>query len=83
MKNLSKGELRLVADMRGIKVKKTLKKDELFEILRKNDKITYDESAFKSIISDIRSNLPKKGCKTIKKDIKYIEEIKEVTTLQI
>ena len=83
MKNLSKGELRLVADMRGIKVKKTLKKDELFEILRKNDKITYDESAFKSIISDIRSILPKKGCKTIKKDIKYIEEIKEVTTLQI
>ena len=46
--------------MRGVKV------DELFEILRKNDKITYDESAFKSIISDIRSNLPKKGCKTKK-----------------
>ena len=58
--NLSKHELRLIADMRGIKVKKTLKKDELNEILRKYDKITYDESPFKSIISDIRSILPKK-----------------------
>ena len=59
--NLSKDELRLMADMRGIKAKKkTLKKDELFEILRKYDKITYNESPFKSIISDIRSILTKK-----------------------
>ena len=46
--NLSKHEMRLIADMRGIKAKKTLKKDKLFKILKKYDKITYDESPFKS-----------------------------------
>ena len=69
--------------MRGIKAKKTLKKDELFKILKKCDKITYDESPFKSIISDIRSILPQKWCKKIRKILKYIEEIKELTSLQI
>ena len=63
--------------MRRVKV------DELFEILWKNDKITYGELPFKSIISDIRSILPKKGCKTIKKCLKYAEEMKELTSLQI
>ena len=58
--------------MRGVKV------DELFQILWKNGKITYNESPFKSIISDIRSILPKKGCKTIKKALKYAEEMKEL-----
>ena len=83
MRNLSKHELRLIADMRGVKIEKALKKDELFEILRKYDKITYNESPFKSMISDIRSILPKKGFKTIKKGFKYAEEIKELTSLQI
>ena len=32
---------------------------------------------------DIRSTLPKKGCKKIKKGLKYVEEIKELTFLQI
>ena len=61
--------------MRGVKV------DELFQILWKNGKITYNESPFKSpfnFISDIRSILPKKGCKTIKKALKYAEEMKEL-----
>ena len=49
--------------MRRLKVKKTSKKDELFKILKKNVKKTYNESPFKSIILDIRSILPKKGCK--------------------
>ena len=40
VKNLSMHELRLIAGMRSVKAKKTLKKDELFEILRKYDKIT-------------------------------------------
>ena len=83
MRNLSKHELRLIADMRGVKIEKSLKKDELFEILRKCDKITYNESPFKSMISDIRSILPKKEFKTIKKGFKYVEEIKELTALQI
>ena len=50
----------MIADMRGIKVKKkTSRKDELFKILKKNVKKAYNESPFKSIIVDIRSVLPK------------------------
>ena len=44
--------------MRGVKVRKTSKKDELFRILKKNVKKTYNESPFKSILFDIRSILP-------------------------
>ena len=65
------------------KNRRNIKKNELFEILNKYDKITYNESPFKSIISDIRSILPKKGFKIIKKGPKYAEEIKELTSLQI
>ena len=83
VKNLSKRQMRLIADNRGIKAEKNIKKDKLSEILRKYNKIIYDESPFKSINLDIRSILPKKGCKTIKKIIKYIEEIKELTSLQL
>ena len=32
---------------------------------------------------DIRSTLPKKGCKKIKKDLEYVEEMKESTFLLI
>ena len=64
-------------------MKKTLKKDELFKKLDKNVKKIYNESPFKSIILDIRSILPKKGCKKIKRTLKYIEEVKELTFLQI
>ena len=60
VKNLSKHEMRLIAKMRGIKVKKSTSKFELFRI-KKTDKITYNESPFKSIIADIRSELSKKG----------------------
>ena len=41
------------------------------------------ESPFKSIIFDIRSILPKIGCKKIKKGLEYVEEMKELTFLQI
>ena len=64
-KKLSKSHLIMIADMRGVKVKKTSKKDELSKILKKYIKKTYNESPFKSIILDIRSILPKKGCKKI------------------
>ena len=37
-KKLSKSHLIMIADMRGVKVKKTAKKDELFRILKKNVK---------------------------------------------
>ena len=69
----------LIADMRGLKVENAPKKDELFEILRKYDKKT----PFKSIILDIRSILPKKRYKMTKKGLEYVEEIKELTFLQI
>ena len=55
----------------------------MFEILKKFHKITYDESPFKSIISDIISILSQKGGKKIKTILKCIEEIKELTSLQI
>ena len=35
LKKISKRDLMMIADMRGIKVKKTSKKDELFRILKK------------------------------------------------
>ena len=61
VENLSMNELGLIADMRDLKTEK------LFGFLRKNDNITYNESPFKSIILDIRSILPKKGCQKKKK----------------
>ena len=38
------------------------------------DKITYKESPFKSIIADIRNKLLKNGDKLIKKGLYYVEE---------
>ena len=35
-KKISKSNLMMIADMRGVKVRKTSKKDELFRILKKN-----------------------------------------------
>ena len=80
---LSMYELELFAGMRGINVQKTLKIDELFENISKYGKKSYDESPFKSIILDIRSILPKKGEKKVKKVLEYSEEMKELTSLQI
>ena len=82
-KKLSKSDLMMIADMRGVKFKKHQKKDELFKMLKKNVEKTYNESPFKLIILDIRSILPKKGCKNIKKGLEYVEEMKELTFLQI
>ena len=41
VKNLSKYEMRLILKIRGINVKKSTSKTELFRILKKEDKITY------------------------------------------
>ena len=46
-KNLSKYEMRLIAKMRGIKVKKSISKTGLFRILNRKDKIIYNESPFR------------------------------------
>ena len=54
-----------------------------FEFLKKTDKITYNESQFKSIIADITSNLSKRRHKLIKNGLKYAEEMKELTNLQV
>ena len=59
--------MRLIANMRGIYVKKATSKIELFRILKREDKITYKESPFKSIIADIRKKLSKNGQKLKKK----------------
>ena len=41
--------------------------------------ICFNESPFKSIITDIRSNLSKREHKLIKNGLKYAEEMKYVT----
>ena len=84
VKNLSKYEVRLISKMRGIKVKKSTSKIELYRILKKKTgKIAYNESPFKSIIADIRNNLSKRDHKLIKNGLKYVEEMKELTSLQV
>ena len=69
--NQSKHEMTLIVKMRGIKVKKSTCKTELF----RTEKM-YNESPFKSIVADIRSELSKKGYKLIKNGLKYAEEMK-------
>ena len=52
-------------------------------IFKKTLEITFNESPFKSLISDIKSILPKDGCKRLKKRLKYIIELRKSTTLEI
>ena len=81
--NSSKSDLMMIADIRGVKVRKTSKKDELLRILKRNVEQTYNESPFKSIIFYIRSILPEKRMQKNKKGLEYVEEMKELTHLQI
>ena len=50
-------------------------------IFNKTVEITFNESPFKSLISDIRSILPKVGFKKLKKHLKYIRELRKSTML--
>ena len=52
-------------------------------VLNKTVEITFNESPFKSLISDIRSILPKDGCKKNKNHLEYIRELRKSTTLEI
>ena len=81
VERLSKHELRIIADMTNIKLEKKLKKDEIFDILTEYYEEIHDKSTFKSIISDIRSILPKKGYKKLKKGLICVEEMKELTSV--
>ena len=67
VKNLSKHEMRLIAKIRGINVKKstTTKIDKR----KKKDKITYKESPFRPVIQDVKDKLSKSGDKLIKKRV--------------
>ena len=53
-----------------------------FGFFKKEDKITYKESPFQSIIADIRNKLSKNGNKIIKKGLHYVEKMKELTESQ-
>ena len=60
------------------------KLNEYLEIIfNKTVEITFNESPFKSLISDIRSILPKNRCAKLKKHLKYIRELRKSTTLEI
>ena len=67
VKNLSKYEMRVTAKMRVIN--------------EKEDKITYKESPFKSIIQDIRNKLSKNGNKLIKKGLYYAEKNERINRI--
>ena len=75
--------MRLIAKMRGINVKNSTRKIELFRILKKEPKITYKGSRFKSIIQDIKDKLSKSGDKLIKKGLYSVEEMKKLTESQV
>ena len=66
--------MRLIAKMRDIKVKKSASKTDLFRILKRKDKIIYNESPFKPIIADIRSELSKKGYELTNSQVKSFKE---------
>ena len=51
--------------------------------LKKEDKITYKESPFKSIIAVIRNKLSKNENKMIKKGLYSLEKMKRLTELQV
>ena len=57
--------------------------DYLEIIFNKTVEITFNESPFKSLISDIRSILPKYACEKLKKHLKCIRELRKSTTLEI
>ena len=69
VESLSNNGLGMIAEISDVKLKKAMKKDEIFNNLAKYYKEVYDKSAFKSIILDTMSILPKKGCKKIKKNV--------------
>ena len=75
--------MKLIAKMRGINVKKSTSKIELFRILKKQYKITYKKTLFKSIIADTRNKLSKNGDKLIKKRLYYVEDMKKLTESQV
>ena len=83
VKNLSKYEMRLIAKMRGINVKKSTSKIELFRIFKKEDKITWKQSPFKTIIQDIKEKTSKSGNKLIKTGLYFVEERKKLTESQV
>ena len=69
---------------KGVKDIKYLFNEEEDESAHEDTKYLFaHKSPFKSIITDIRSNLPKRGHKLIKNGLKYAEEMKELTDLQV
>ena len=57
--------------------------DYLEIIFNKTVGVTFNESPFNSLISDIRSILPMNGCKKFKKRLKYIRKLRKSANLQI
>ena len=65
---LSKSEMLMIAEMRGIKVNKKIKMDDLIRVLSQEDKIPHKKSPFKSLIENIREKLQIIGSKVPKSE---------------
>ena len=68
--------------MSNIKLEKDLEINEIFDILNEYYDEVHNESPFESIIFNIRSILPKKGFKELRNHLNYVDEKKELTSLQ-
>ena len=69
--------------MSKIKLEKDLEINEIFDILNEHYDEVYEESPLKPLVFDIRSILPKKGFKELQEYLNYVEEKKELTSLEM
>ena len=87
---LSKSEMLMIAEMRGIKVSKKIKMDDLIRVLSQEDKILHKKSPFKSIIENIKeklqtlgSKVPKSESDLIKRGLYEVEKMKNLSESDI
>ena len=76
----------MIAKMRGIKVSKKIKTDDLIRVLRQEDKISHKKSPFKSLIENIREKLqilgsknPKSESNLIRRGLYEVEKVKNLS----
>ena len=87
---LSKSEMFLIAKMRGIKVSKKIKKDDLIRLFSQEDEIPHKKSPFESIIENIReklqilsSKISKSESNLIRRGLYEVEKVKNLSESSI